>query len=184
MALRTEGATSLGPGPIRRRGGGKNCDGICMSGSVGGRISASKNRLQTLNPRSIRSRFAFSPTLNPSDSSLRTSACFLRSILNRQILSRFLTHLRALMQTVRRQTTSSVSGSEFLPEAPFTNSSFLRRQGQQRFLQFYYAPKEAYRLDPGTVTPVSPSAAHVNPLKADTSLAIWLNRPSMVTKPL
>lgn len=34
-----------------------------------------------------------------------------------------------------------------------------------------------------TVTPVSPSAAHVTPPKAGTSFAIWLNKPSMFTKP-
>src|ERR1043166_8087574 len=33
-----------------------------------------------------------------------------------------------------------------------------------------------------TVTPVSPSPAQVRPLKAGTSAAIWLNKPSMLTK--
>src|SRR5213594_913498 len=34
-----------------------------------------------------------------------------------------------------------------------------------------------------TGTPVSPSPAQVRPLKAGTSFAIWLNKPSIVTKP-
>src|SRR5438552_6657381 len=35
----------------------------------------------------------------------------------------------------------------------------------------------------GTITPESPSPAQVSPLNAGTSLAISLNRPSMVTNP-
>src|SRR5436190_10563632 len=37
MALSTEGATSLGPGPINRRGGAVNFSGICMGKTYDGR---------------------------------------------------------------------------------------------------------------------------------------------------
>ena len=52
MALSTEGATLLGPGPINNRNGGRNAEGICMGGCYRAALKA---------PTDLGARLKFGP---------------------------------------------------------------------------------------------------------------------------